>query len=115
MQHLNEKHASLIHSRNVDCVKKAYAFQKQLGCENPIVGMLLFENHATFRNDISFFLLNSFFTIGYAVRNDEGHPEALLNPMYSLLKEKRQRRNDFLISIVRTFDFDLIRCDESTV
>ncbi|PKC70049.1 ARM repeat-containing protein [Rhizophagus irregularis] len=88
-QHLNEKHASLIHSRNVDCVKKAYAFQKQLVCENPIVG--------------------------YAVRNDEGHPEALLNPMYSLLKEKRQRRNDFLISIVRTFDFDLIRCDESTV
>ncbi|GBB94464.1 hypothetical protein RclHR1_02360022 [Rhizophagus clarus] len=88
-QHLNEKHASLIHSRNVDCVKKAYAFQKQLVCGNPIVG--------------------------YAVRNDEGHPEALLNPMYSLLKEKRQRRNDFLISIVRTFDFDLIRCDESTV
>jgi hypothetical protein len=55
------------------------------------------------------------FSQGYAVRNDEGHPEALLNPMYSLLKEKRQRRNDFLISIVRTFDFDLIRCDESTV
>ena len=24
-----------------------------------------------------------------------------------LLKEKRQRRNDFLISIVKTFDFDL--------
>ncbi|CAG8454816.1 17701_t:CDS:10 [Funneliformis caledonium] len=87
-QLLNEKHASLIHSRNVDCVKKAYAFQKQLVGNN---------------------------LVGYAVRNDEGYPEALLNPMYSLLKEKRQRRNDFLISIVRTFDFDLIRYDESMV
>ncbi|CAI2165749.1 3087_t:CDS:10 [Funneliformis geosporum] len=88
-QLLNEKHASLIHSRNVDCVKKAYAFQKQLVGDNLIVG--------------------------YAVRNDEGYPEALLNPMYSLLKEKRQRRNDFLISIVRTFDFDLIQYDDSMV
>ena len=38
-QHLNEKHASLIHSRNVDCVKRAYTFQKQLVGDNPIVGM----------------------------------------------------------------------------
>ncbi|CAG8790539.1 32425_t:CDS:10, partial [Racocetra persica] len=88
-QHLNEKHASLIHSRNVDCVKKAYAFQKQLVGGNPIVG--------------------------YAVRSHEGRPEALLNPMYSLLKDKRKSRNDFLVSIVKTFDFDLKKCDESKV
>ena|SRR6266511_3893943 len=52
---------------------------------------------------------------GYAFRSNEGHPEALINPMYSLLKEKRQRRNDFLISIVKTFDFDLKISDESKV
>ncbi|CAJ0927227.1 1195_t:CDS:2 [Entrophospora sp. SA101] len=52
---------------------------------------------------------------GYAFRSNEGHPEALINPMYSLLKEKRQRRNDFLISIVKTFDFDLKNSDESKV
>ncbi len=48
-QHLNEKHASLIHSRNVDCVKKAYAFQKQLVGDNPIIGML-FKNHTKIKN-----------------------------------------------------------------
>jgi cohesin loading factor subunit SCC2 len=37
-QHLNEKHASLIHTRNVDCMKKAYAFQKQLMDDKPVVG-----------------------------------------------------------------------------
>ncbi|KAF0521889.1 ARM repeat-containing protein [Gigaspora margarita] len=89
-QHLNEKHASLIHSRNVDCVKKAYAFQKQLlAGGNPIVG--------------------------YAIRSHEGRPEALLNPMYSLLKDKRKSRTDFLVSVVKTFDFDLKKCDESKV
>ncbi|KAG9292179.1 hypothetical protein G9A89_023899 [Geosiphon pyriformis] len=88
-QHLNEKHASLIHSRHVECVRKAYSFQKQLVGNNAIVG--------------------------YATRSPEGQPEALLNPMYSLLKEKRQRRNDFLVSVVRTFDFDLKKCDESKV
>jgi len=37
-QHLNEKHASLIHSRSVECVKKAYVFQKQLNGNKQIVG-----------------------------------------------------------------------------
>ncbi|CAH1765510.1 15208_t:CDS:10, partial [Entrophospora sp. SA101] len=93
-QHLNEKHASLIHSRSVECVKKAYVFQKQLNGNKSFVG----ENPTS-----------------YAFRSNEGHPEALINPMYSLLKEKRQRRNDFLISIVKTFDFDLKNSDESKV
>ncbi|CAG8449459.1 11998_t:CDS:10 [Ambispora leptoticha] len=90
-QHLNEKHASLIHTRHVECVKKAYHFQKQLVGDASIVG--------------------------YTTSSTEGQqqPEALLNPMYSLLKEKRQRRNDFLTTLVRTFDFDLKRTDESKV
>ncbi|CAG8456254.1 3230_t:CDS:10 [Acaulospora colombiana] len=88
-QHLNDKHASLIHTRNVDCVKKAYAFQKQLADGKTVSG--------------------------YAMYTQEGQPEALLNPMYSLLKDKRKSRNDFLISIVKTFDFDLKRCEESKV
>ncbi|RHZ50276.1 hypothetical protein Glove_502g15 [Diversispora epigaea] len=88
-QHLNEKHASLIHSRNVDCVRKAYAFQKQIANGKPVVG--------------------------YAIHSQEEPPEALLNSMYSLLKDKRKSRNDFLISIVKTFDFDLKRCEETKV
>lgn len=33
--------------------------------------------------------------------------EALLQPMYSLLRDKRKARNDFLTSIVKLFDIDL--------
>ncbi|CAG8487296.1 8961_t:CDS:10 [Diversispora eburnea] len=88
-QHLNEKHASLIHSRNVDCVRKAYAFQKQIANGKPVVG--------------------------YAIHSQEEPPEALLNSMYSLLKDKRKSRNDFLISVVKTFDFDLKKCEETKV
>ncbi|CAG8625178.1 13444_t:CDS:10, partial [Racocetra fulgida] len=53
--------------------------------------------------------------IGNADEFAEAGPEALLNPMYSLLKDKRKSRNDFLVSIVKTFDFDLKKCDESKV
>jgi len=110
-QHLNEKHASLIHTRNVDCVRKAYAFQKQLIDDKPVVG-----KRRTPCFDIQcYMLLMIVFMPGYATRSQEGQPEALLNLMYCLLREKRQRRNDFLSSVVKIFDFDLKKCDECKV
>ncbi|RUS31049.1 sister chromatid cohesion C-terminus-domain-containing protein [Jimgerdemannia flammicorona] len=77
--HLNEKHASLMHTRNVECVSKAYAYQKQVA-KGQVVR-------------------------GYAIRTSESKPEALLNTMYILMRDKRQKRNDFLLQILKTFEF----------
>lgn len=35
--------------------------------------------------------------------------EALLQPMYSLIREKRKFRNDFLTSIIKLFDLDILQ------
>ncbi|ORY01377.1 hypothetical protein K493DRAFT_405563 [Basidiobolus meristosporus CBS 931.73] len=87
--HLNEKYPSFIHSRNVDAVRTAYDYQRQITKDKPI--------------------------LGYAIVKLDTKPEALLNSMYTLVKEKRQRRHDFLKSLIKTFDFDLERTAESAV
>ncbi|KAK9727558.1 Sister chromatid cohesion protein 2 [Basidiobolus ranarum] len=87
--HLNEKYPSFIHSRNVDAVRTAYDYQKQITKDKPI--------------------------IGYDIVKIDSKPEALLNSMYTLVKEKRQRRHDFLKSLIKSFDFDLERTTDSAV
>ncbi|KAL1921753.1 uncharacterized protein VTP21DRAFT_10395 [Calcarisporiella thermophila] len=85
--HLNSKYGAVIHVRNVECVKAAYAYQKQVRDPHPV--------------------------LGYILRN--GSAEALLNPIYSLFKDKRQRRNEFLSTLIKIFDIDVKRCKESNI
>ncbi|KAG2174425.1 hypothetical protein INT43_004448 [Umbelopsis isabellina] len=76
---LHQRHQGLLYSRNIACVETAYDYNaRQLGKGSVVSGHLeeIFEY------------------------------EALLQPMYSLLRDKRKARNDFLSSIVKLFDID---------
>ncbi|KAF9428184.1 Sister chromatid cohesion protein 2 [Podila epigama] len=79
---LHQKHASLIYSSSMECVRTLYSFQKSLA---PVSG----DTH------------------GYRVVAETGHAVALLGPMYNLLSDKRQTRNAFLASMVKVLDVDL--------
>lgn len=73
-QKLNEKHASFIHSRNIEAIKCLYTFQKKLSQKQliPLRG---------FSKDVSF-----------------------MCPMYNLIRIQKSRRNMFLKNLVTLFD-----------
>ncbi|KAJ2908772.1 Sister chromatid cohesion protein 2 [Coemansia aciculifera] len=84
-QDLNSKYASFIHSRDIEGVRKAYEYQVQL--------------HG-----------RAEYVVGYdpcsEARETVGRPVAFLQPLYSLLRTRRARRNDFLSLLVRIGDAD---------
>ncbi|KAJ1998320.1 Sister chromatid cohesion protein 2 [Coemansia thaxteri] len=84
-QDLNFKYASFIHSRDIDGVHKAYEYQVQLrGRAEDAVGY------------------------DYCVDTQEtaGRQTAFLQPLYSQLRTRRARRNEFLSLLVRAGDAD---------
>jgi len=76
---LTEKHASFIHSKNSICVYKTYEYQ-----------LMLFNND---EKKIK----------GYRVYNKE-YVEALLTPMFNIIRDKRNKRNEFLTNLVKACD-----------
>eukprot|EP00833_Pecoramyces_ruminatium_P006630 jgi/Orpsp1_1/1180662/evm.model.c7180000074244.1 len=76
---LTEKHASFIHSKNSICVYKTYEYQLML-----------------FGNDEKKIR-------GYRIYNNE-FVEALLTPMFNIIRDKRNKRNEFLTNLVKSSD-----------
>ncbi|KAJ2731979.1 Sister chromatid cohesion protein 2 [Coemansia sp. BCRC 34962] len=85
-QDLNFKYASFIHSRDTEGVRKAYEYQAQLrGGPEHVVG----------------------YDCSSEAKEATGRPVAFLQPLYSLLRCKRTRRNDFLSLLVKIGDADI--------
>ncbi|KAI8576239.1 hypothetical protein K450DRAFT_274906 [Umbelopsis ramanniana AG] len=76
---LNQRHQTLLYSRNVECVRAAYDYNCRLS-----------EIASTVNGHLG----------------EEFDYEALLQPMYSQIREKRKFRNDFLFGIVNLFDLE---------
>ncbi|KAJ2576348.1 Sister chromatid cohesion protein 2 [Coemansia sp. RSA 1836] len=84
-QDLNFKYASFIHSRDIEGVRKAYEYQAQIrGRGEDVIGY----DHCS------------------EAKEAVGRPVAFLQPLYSLLRTRRARRNDFLSLLVRIGDID---------
>ncbi|KAG0295975.1 Sister chromatid cohesion protein 2 [Dissophora globulifera] len=82
-QGLHQKHASLIYSKIVECVRAVFNYQVNIQ-----------KAHA--------------YVQGFTVEPDTGAATALLNPLYSLASDKRQVRNTLLSALVKVLDVDLI-------
>ncbi|KAG0270356.1 Sister chromatid cohesion protein 2 [Actinomortierella ambigua] len=79
---LHHKHASLIYAKSLECIRTMYLYQKQL-------------QSSSGEHEVQ----------GY--RAAEGRiPESLLNPMYSLVSEKRQVRQSLLLGLVKLLDVE---------
>ncbi|KAJ1966351.1 Sister chromatid cohesion protein 2 [Dipsacomyces acuminosporus] len=86
-QDLDAKYASFIHSRDMEGVRKAYEYQASVrGSSKHVVG---YSDCAEVRDD--------------AVSD---RPIAYLQPLYSILRSKRPRRNEFLASLIKACDYD---------
>ncbi|KAJ1667366.1 Sister chromatid cohesion protein 2 [Coemansia sp. RSA 1646] len=84
-QDLNLKYASFIHSRDMDGVRKAYEYQLQVrGKPEEVLG----------------------YDIDMDAKNEADRPMAQLQPLYTMIRSKRIRRNEFLASLVKTGDYD---------
>ncbi|KAJ1803020.1 Sister chromatid cohesion protein 2, partial [Coemansia sp. RSA 2598] len=82
-QDLCFKYASFIHSRDIEGVRLAYEYQLQVrGNPGDVVG----------------------FSDSADVRDAPGRPVAYLQPLYSQIRSKRMRRNDFLTLLVKIGD-----------
>ncbi|KAJ3092676.1 hypothetical protein HK102_004409 [Quaeritorhiza haematococci] len=89
---LHDKYTSFIHGRNVECVKQAYEFQRNLIAAKAATSTV------------------QGFTIRRERRDNDTmveFPDALLSRMYTLIQTKRPRRNEFLMNLVKIFDVDL--------
>ncbi|KAJ3262175.1 Sister chromatid cohesion protein 2 [Chytriomyces hyalinus] len=92
---LAEKHQTFIHSRTGECVRKAFDYRLNL-----MLSQKQQDDHQLH------------WVQGHLVEiteSDEGPREstvAMLSNMYGKLQVKRQRRNDFLMTLVRSFDLD---------
>jgi cohesin loading factor subunit SCC2 len=75
---LNAKHASLVNMRYIECARASFAYQETISSGQPVFGH---RAHQT--------------------------PIALLHSWYSLVREKRPVRQEFLKAIVRAFDVDV--------
>ncbi|KAI8615685.1 hypothetical protein BC830DRAFT_1168392 [Chytriomyces sp. MP71] len=90
---LAEKHQTFIHSRTGECVRRSFDYRSNL-----VAALSSSEGPQ--------------WVPGYSrevTELDEGVREesvAMLSNMYNKLQVKRQRRNDFLMTIVRSFDID---------
>ncbi|KAI9500997.1 sister chromatid cohesion C-terminus-domain-containing protein [Coemansia spiralis] len=84
-QDLNFKYASFIHSRDIEGVYKAYEYQVQVrGRPEDVVG----------------------YDASADTKDMPERPVAYLQPLYSMLRSKRTRRNEFLTLLVKTGDYD---------
>ncbi|KAJ2605223.1 Sister chromatid cohesion protein 2 [Coemansia sp. RSA 1722] len=82
-QDLCFKYASFIHSRDIEGVRLAYEYQVQVrGSPESVAG----------------------FSDSADVRDAPNRPVAYLQPLYSQLRSKRMRRNDFLTLLVKIGD-----------
>ncbi|KAG0201126.1 Sister chromatid cohesion protein 2 [Mortierella sp. GBA30] len=81
-QDMHQKHASLIYSRSMDCIRTMYIYQKRVQGD---------------KMD----------TQGHSVIPETGSSVALLSLMYSLVSDKRQARNALLSGLVKVLDVDL--------
>lgn len=97
---LNQRHQTLLYSRNVECVQAAYDYNCRLSQTASTV------NGKSLMTDItiSCIVICSQSFIGHL--GEEFEYEALLQPMYSQIREKRKFRNDFLFGIVNLFDLE---------
>ncbi|KAJ3017032.1 UNVERIFIED_CONTAM: Sister chromatid cohesion protein 2 [Siphonaria sp. JEL0065] len=96
---LAEKHQTFIHSRTGECVRKAFEYQMNLargGSEDGPAGTLVWASGYTMEASV-----NEDDSVGADV------PLALLSNMYAKIQVKRPRRNDFLMTLVRSFDADV--------
>lgn len=87
---LSHKHTSFIHTKNVECVKKVFEYLKNYA-------------HGAVQNDVSGFVMKS------------GHAEGHLCKMYSIVREKRPKRNEFLMNMVKSFDLELTVGNEASL
>ncbi|KAJ2613935.1 Sister chromatid cohesion protein 2 [Coemansia sp. RSA 1804] len=84
-QDLNSKYASFIHSHDMDGVRKAYEYQLQMrGSPRDVRG---YDTRAE-------------------TKDEHGRPTAFLQPLYTMVRSKRIRRNEFLAALVKIGDYD---------
>ena len=78
---LSHKHASFIHTRNTESIRKSFDYQVLLAARSP---------HPV--------------TVTGIAASRTGRPEALLSRFYQIVREKRANRNQFLAAMVKTFE-----------
>ncbi|KAJ1537597.1 Sister chromatid cohesion protein 2, partial [Cladochytrium tenue] len=93
-EHLAEKHKSLIHAKNADCVRKAFEYRSAV----------LAARH---RDSTTPFWVPGYILVEDVTRDLEAtaHPVALLSHMFAKITIKN-RRHEFLSMLVRGTDFD---------
>ncbi|TPX61707.1 hypothetical protein PhCBS80983_g00973 [Powellomyces hirtus] len=95
---LNEKHASFINAKNMDCVK----------CMFQYVGDMAKEGIKT-EDGSPFSLVTGY--LNFQMRTKDGsvleRQEPMLGRMFGIVQSKRPRRNEFLVSLVKLMDVDL--------
>ncbi|KAG6372819.1 sister chromatid cohesion C-terminus-domain-containing protein [Boletus reticuloceps] len=87
---LYNKHMSLLNARFIVSARQSFDYQRVIS-PNIVQGRLTFES---FDN-------TNFVTVGYRMQPE---PTALLQRWYSLVREKRAPRQDFLKALVKAFD-----------
>ncbi|KAJ3211440.1 hypothetical protein HK099_008003, partial [Clydaea vesicula] len=98
---LNEKHQSIIHGKIGDCVKTSFEYQLKLIKKTK--AFTRNKDKVTSENSLIFpqgFQLVEFNFDGRKITK----PEASLCTLYSILQEKKQKRNEFLSTLVNYFD-----------
>ncbi|KAJ1967681.1 Sister chromatid cohesion protein 2 [Dispira parvispora] len=83
---LSGKFPSFIHSQVIEAVKQAFEYQVIVKGDSAAP------------------------VCGYTLDHQEGKPRALLDAFYTILKEKRNRRTDFIHAVIKCFDLDYKQC-----
>ncbi|KAJ1656805.1 Sister chromatid cohesion protein 2 [Dispira simplex] len=83
---LSGKFPSFIHSQVIEAVRQAYEYQVIIKRDSAAP------------------------VCGYTLNHQEGKPRALLDAFYTILKERRNRRTDFIHAMVKCFDLDYKQC-----
>ncbi|KAI9193280.1 sister chromatid cohesion C-terminus-domain-containing protein [Polychytrium aggregatum] len=97
-KNLSDKHASLISTKNLECVRKAFEYRTTVTKQD----------HTA--------------PLGYIVvprQNDDGqtlsYHEAALSKLYQLVQAKRPKRSDLITQLLRLYDVDLTKEPEERV
>ncbi|KAJ3328720.1 Sister chromatid cohesion protein 2, partial [Blyttiomyces sp. JEL0837] len=93
--HLAEKHQTFIHSKNIECVRKAFEYQYKL------------TNNASTPDRLQWVKGLSFQETKNDDEETKEQPVATLGRMYTKIQTRRNRRNEFLSTMVRMFDVDI--------
>ena len=91
---LHSKHASLLNTRFAFSAKASFDYQKKLNGANDI------------RGGLDGLFVGQLLTLGAGYRM-QPIPTALLQRWYSLVREKRSSRMDFLKSLAKVFDLPI--------